>query len=348
MNFFALVDPSSGMYEGFFMEKLQISQDHLMQFKQPASFEVPAGSDVGLNNVMGISKFPIPARFLSGFIPTFELAKSIATETDGKIEPVVRIFIPKHISLHVNGLNHTHVQQQIENGKKIIEVFGKTIFPDVPLIIEEDEPFTDESEEVLRSVETVIFDKAHDQNTDDETAQSIRSILMSGKKRGGERGEQNALLYGAHHPFGWHDLFHPAVFAAKPKEFEISTLPPSERPFFALRGHIKEVLDIQNNPLLSQIEQINLIINMCGTPHYLPIIDSEENIHEPLFEDITSVPLREISGDMQQRFKGSSDSKLRENLRRARADFDRVASVLSQEEVTLFDATISDVLPIEK
>ncbi|MBI2621515.1 MAG: hypothetical protein HYW63_02600 [Candidatus Levybacteria bacterium] len=238
------------------MRDIEIEQSELLDFKNPEKIVIPDSTqELWVSNVFGINKEgQLPARFLSGFISTFSLAKLIAERTEGAIVPTVRIFRPINISRHINGVSEEASQWQITRGSEILALFAKNHFPEIPFFVEDDGQITDEALEILSGISGLISDHCN--------PELLKKLTGSGRRRGGEEGARNALIYAAHHPFGWSDLHHPSIFLTTPPEVVINSMPPSERKFSAVRGLVKEALD-GGSGLATVSAQANLFINMC-------------------------------------------------------------------------------------
>lgn len=87
------------------MERLHISGADLSNFKQAQDICLDQQQEVEINNVFSINpKGEIPARFLSGFLSSFGVAEIIQQQSEGGVNPRVRIFIPSSIGSFVNSI----------------------------------------------------------------------------------------------------------------------------------------------------------------------------------------------------------------------------------------------------
>lgn len=321
------------------MEKLTIGQEQLSNFKNGQS--ITLGARMGtlmINAVFSINKEGIlPARFLSGFLPAAQLAETIVRETDGAVHPTVRIFIPEHLNRAANGISSDVAAPQLLRGTAVINQFAVG-YPEVRFLLEKDEPMQDEAVAVLATIAQTI---AHACSEDE-----IAKVKGNGKNRRGEHGQNGALLYAAQHPFGWSDLYHEAIFATRPPFTVINTLPPSERSYTAIRQKVLEQIKLSDHQdLICEGEHFDLTISMCGRPHYLLITDTNGAALEPTLDDLYSTNCGEILDVMKQRIKSEKEPGIRENLRRAKADFEKLLMSFARErKVDVFDAKFSELI----
>jgi len=304
------------------MRNIEIGSQHLTNFKPPESqvgFSVPE-SGLTINNVFGVNTEGIlPARFLSGFIPTFDLASDIENISGRK--PHVRIFRPTNINQLVNNIPQAIVDRQVKAGNLELSRFAARFFPNVDFSIEEDEPINDEALKIFTRIADLIQMQGSMQMQD--------GLKDSGRKIGGEGGESNSFTYAAHHLFGWQDLHHLSIFQEMPEDRVINTLPPSDKKFKTIRELVLGFAQEDIQEMRIEGNHTDLIINMSGTPHYYFLKDSNGNAVEPSFDEVLSVVCAEILDDMQTRFKSEKDSKLEDKLRRVRADFKKLLLTLS-------------------
>lgn len=302
-----------GICEGFFiMKTIELQPELLGDFKSPASLRIE-NTDVRINNVLGInSQGQLPARVMSGLIPTFSLAQTIMELSDGAISPQVRIFRPINIFKHTNGTSQESITHQVAAGNDLLSRFHTNFFPNIDMLVEEDKPVNAASLAVLSSVERVVED-----HCDDDTLQALRK---SGERHGGSEGSNNSFLYAAHHPFGWNDLHHTAIFESFPKGVVINTLPPSEKKFTLVRKTI--VPHVAQTDSITRIEGggHDLTINMSGTPHY-NFLESNQILHEPAMDDVHSVSAVEVFNDLEHRILLEKDKDVKEKLKKIKRDF---------------------------
>jgi hypothetical protein len=318
------------------MREILIDTEQL-NFKAPAELRIPAESEsLVINNVFGINtEGEMPVRFLSGFISTFELAKTIQEGTDGEIVPRVRIFRPLQMCKFMNGITEARAESQIQQGNEMLSAFADHYFPDIEFGIEDDQEITPETISVLGTVKGLV-----EEHCDEELLGKVKD---SGRRRGGEQGERNAMWYVAHHPFGWQDAHHPSVFATPPAETTVNTLPPSERAYAKIRETVRTVLS-GHDRLSLPTTQRELYINMCGTPHYLFVENGAGEIQEPSMRDVLSITGGEVLRDMEQRFKSEKDKYLKDNLRRVHRDTQRLMQVLSGDNTDVVEESTFEVL----
>lgn len=307
---------------------VEIFPDKRSAFKNPPVITLDErDSEVWINSVFGVNKEgQLPARFLSGFLSGFGLAEMIEKSTKGRSKPKVRIFIPDNISTFVNGIRNEDASRQIEEGTRLLQAFVAKQFPTIEVFFENDRPVGREASEKLKQVVDLFVDE-----TGDNELQRIRE---SGRRRGGEQGAQNALTYAAHHAFGWSDLHSSVIFEQHPPFTVINTLPPSEKPFIGIRQTIKQhVADSLSADLLCQGKRFDLLVMMSDRPHYLLITNPDGESLEPTVSDLVSASCGEILDRLDVASKAEKAPWTRDNLRRARSDFERVLSVLSRGRV---------------
>lgn len=299
------------------MNNIEINNQVLVNFKPESQGKIvlPQGQDTLINGVFGINnEGRLPARFLSGFIGTFSIAQEVATVSEDNVS--VRIFRPRNISKFVNNIPAEIVEKQVVQGNELLRSFAATFFPNVDFFIEEDQPITEEALGVLDVIAQLIR-----LNSDPDLQGGLRD---SGRKRGGEAGEYNAFVYAAHHSFGWSDMHHQTIFENRPSGNVLNTIPPSDKKFKKIRDLILFFESQEIERLRVGGEHTDLVINMCGTPHYMFLKDKSGCTREPSFEEVLSVSGSEVITDMQQKFKSEVDPLIKENLRKIRQDFERL------------------------
>lgn len=327
---------------GFFVAKnmrnIEINNHSLVNFKPESQdgFVLPETQEVLINGVFGINKEGIlPARFMSGFIATFSLAQEIEKISGDRT--AVRIFRPTSISKFVNDIPAPIVERQVIQGNELLRRFAANCFPDVEFFMEEDREVSEEAIDVLENIAGLVR-----ANSSTEIQEGLKD---SGRKIGGEAGEDNAFVYAAHHSFGWSDMHHGAIFTHRPNGSVINTIPPSDKKFKNIRNLILSIKDESMDPLRVSGSHVDLVINMCGTPHYMFLKDKSGCVREPSFEEVLSVTGAEVVTDMQQRFKLESDPQVKENLRKIRQDFERFLGLLAQGNQDLLrDLTFESLL----
>ena len=310
------------------MKSIEIIPDQKSSFKNPERVTLDAEDSVlWINNVFGINKEgALPARFLSGFLSTFSLAEMIQERTQGRAVPQVRIFIPSNISMFINGIGFESAQRQIERGTSLIETLVRNHFPSVNIFFDRDQPVSETGLQILKDVADLFM-----VHTDNDSL--IQGIRESGMRRGGEVGASRALLYAAHHPFGWNDLHHVAIFEEDPPFTVVNTLPPSEKRFAQVRRSIREhIVNSGHRSLICGGKRFDLVMMMCEQPHYLLIADKSGKPLEPTLDDLFSATCREILESIEARRKEEQTPWLRDNLRRARIDFERLLTKLGGVE----------------
>lgn len=321
------------------MRSIEIEKTQLEDFKSAEAFSVAEDKTVLINNVFGINNNGmLPARFLSGFLSTFSLARTIQEVSDGDINPQVRIFRPINITQHINGISDEATKRQIKQGNKMLQSLAFQHFSTIDFFIEDDLPITENALQVLLQVASLI-----DLHCDKEVIGKIRE---SGRIRGGEQGAQNALIYAAHHPFGWIDLHHPSIFREVPPHVIINTLPPSEKKYTEVRKRLEQIIGGSGSELIVPIgTRQELVINMCGTPHYIFLEDEKGNRQEPSIDEVLSITCAEVLDDMRRRFKSEQNIFLKENLRRACRDLERVFSVFAKgDKDALAETTVGSLM----
>jgi len=306
------------------MSSLEINKTQLEQFKSSEVIHFPeAEGTVWINNVFGVNKDGLlPARFLSGFISTFSLAKTIQELSGNHLTSRVRIFRPINITKHVNGISQSSIEDSIKLGSEMIQLLAIRHFPAVDFFIEDDEEVSDNALQVLSDVASII-----ELNCEESHLQKTKE---SGRTRGGHLGEKNAILYSAHHPFGWSDLHHKDIFESVPPVNVINTLPPSEKKYSEIRRVVRQVINADSELFVPISIRKELIINMCGLPHYLFIEDSNGHRLEPSLNEIINANCAEVLRDMKLRSKTEPNSFLSENLRRAMRDLEKLFSLFAQ------------------
>lgn len=309
------------------MREKEIFPDGKNSFKNPGKITLDErDSLLWINGVFGVNKEgQLPARFLSGFLSTFGLAEIIQKETKDRVQAHVRIFIPQNISAAVNEIDPSVLQDQIAKGTRLIEEMAKIHFPTVQVFFEKDEPFTQSSLETLGNIADLFI------NGIDEA--SLGKIRESGRKRGGEQGEKNALIYSAHHSFGWSDLHSGAIFKQQPPFTVINTLPPSEKPFTTVRRVIRErIAESEHVNMICEGKRFDLSIMMCDRPHYLLITDPTGTILEPTVDDLSSTSSGEILDLLRKKSEEEQSPWIKENLRKARIDFEKLLKKLYRKD----------------
>lgn len=309
------------------MRSKEIFPDGKNSFKNPEKIALDErDSLVWINSVFGVNKEgQLPARFLSGFLSTFGLAEIIQKETKDRAQAHVRIFIPQNISAAVNEINPSVLEDQVTKGTRLIEEMAKIHFPTIQVFFEKDEPFTRDSLETLRNITDLFI------NHIDET--SLEKIRESGRKRGGEQGERNALIYSAHHSFGWSDLHNGAIFKQKPPFTVINTLPPSDKPFTNVRRVIREhIVKSEHAHMVCEGKRFDLSIMMCDRAHYLLITDQIGTILEPTLDDLFSVSSGEILDLLRKKTEEAQSPWVKDNLRKARIDFEKLLKKLFKKD----------------
>lgn len=307
------------------MEKIELKPDILQQFKAPQTLELDVQSNLRINNVLSINRQgELPARFLSGLLPTFLLSQAITELSEGRMRPEIRIFQPFNIFCHTNGVTTELAQRQIAKGQDILLSFQQNFFPDTILLLENDEKVNVESIRVLEQVKRgiTIF-------CDPEVVEAIRE---SGEKHGGTKGAENSLIYAAHHPFGWNDLHHSEIFQSTPPSTLINTLPPSEKKFNVVRDAVNQHIEGEEITVFEGTTH-ELTINMSGTPHYMFVENEIGEKQEPAFSEIESTPVTEVITDIQNRFANEKDKFLKEKLRRVRGDFNKLLQFLTNDSL---------------
>lgn len=307
------------------MKEINILPDRKTAFKNPRAITLDQGDrKIWINSVFGVNREGLlPARFLSGFLSSFGLAELIQTSSKGEVVPTVRVFIPQHISAFVNGIPSDTVEKQTEIGTSLLTALIKKRFPTVDVLFEKDRPISSDALEKLKQVTDLFLSSA--------SGSQLQSLNQSGRNRGGEDGEKNAMIYAAHHSFGWSDLQFAAILEKKPPFTVINTLPPSEKPFIGIREIIKNhVLNSQAASLLCAGKRFDLVMMMSDRPHYLLITNPDGEILEPTVADLGLASSGEILDRLATRAKEDHSPWIRENLRRAKIDFERLLNTISR------------------
>lgn len=300
------------------MGTVEIGTQYLQDFKKPETFAIDSEKTLLISNVFGINEEGrVPARFLSGFLSTFNLARTIQEQSDGQVNPHVRIFRPVNIIKYVNGLSDEIAAQQINQGNEMLGFLASLHFPTVEFSIEDDLPITNEVIDVLSQMAKLV--ELHcDSNL-------VAGIVETGRSRGGERGAQNAIIYAAHHPFGWGDLHHPTVFEEISQQQTIKTLPPSEERFNQIRNRLKQIPgSLGLGVVVPEGISHELTISMCGTPHYLFVRNKQGEKIEPSLSDVIAVSAMEVLEDMRNRAELEQNTGLKGNLEKAARDLEKV------------------------
>lgn len=278
-------------------------------------------SSLWINTVFNITREGIlPARFLRGFLPAFKLAEDIRRISDGRITPTVRVFQPIHFSTFTDDVDEDVVKEQQELGISCILAMSKRHFPLTEVLVENDQPFTDKAEEILVEVASLI----------DPPADLLDRLKRSGRKWGGELGEARSLIYGAHHPFGWSDLFHPAFFEACPPRVVVNSLPPAEKKFTLIRGEVLE--KVPKTPLARLVREgvkIDLPLNISGA-HYICIrSDETRRILEPDLRLARTLCCEDVLELMQTELGSLRSGSTKSNLKKAFVDLQVLMEDLS-------------------
>lgn len=288
---------------------------------------------IGINGVVGFSgEFggnplrAIPARFLAGFLPAFLLAETVREQTG--ITPTVRIFFPKNIAHHVNGLDIPRLDITIKVVKKVIEALHHSCFPSTQLMFQEDQLITSSAVATLDRF-SILIDAVEDRDV-------LKSIHESAQRHGGQRGEANTTLYAAHHPFGWQEVGDRNIFDEDLPHIVINTLPVSERRFSSLRRGLRASIHTLNWDRPREVHDLEM--STVGA-HYLLIDPSE-----PTLEDALFLPMGIILEKLTNLYRATGN----DNLRKAKNDCKRLVEFVAertQRNVTdAVNKTLSELL----
>lgn len=309
--------------------------------KQKITLDTERDTPFWINNVSGVSKEGLPARYLTGFLSTFALADTIHETTKGRAQSKVRIFVPSAISHHANGISHETIATQISEGTHMLQQMAENHFEHIELFVEKDQPMSQQALDVLEGIASLAG------TIDDKT---IDRIKQNGRRRGGEQGEKEALIYTAHHLLGWKDMEHAAVFAEVAPFTVINTMPPSEKPYTAMRGALLDRLKQSDfAPFVRQGQTIDMVMKMSDRPHYLFITDNQGKLIEPSLADTRTLTLGMIVGSFDEQLaREDIEPWTKDYLKKGRADFIKLAETMAQGRTDIQDATFMELLQNKK
>lgn len=313
-------------------ERLNIAEFNIDQLTQQGIVLDPHGEKPTINTVFNINpNGMLPAGFLKGFLPGFKMAQLIAEQTNGKVVPEVRVFEPTRFTTFVNQIDPEKAAAQISLGNAVIDAMAKKHFPAIDFHFGVDQPITTEGLQILAKVNELI---------PGEHTDVLNSLRNTGIKYGGLSGQALAVLYPAHHPFGWLNIEHPTIFADTPKGQVINLLPPSERRFTTIRqATLAEVKSSELAKLLSPKDTAEFELEISGA-HYISVKNEIGTFIEPSLARVLNQSCRETSEEysllINQHKKG-----VRSNLKSASRDFQLMIACLAdtqtpeEEEQTL-------------
>ncbi len=243
----------------------------------------------------------MPARFCAGLIPVVALSKELALNS---VKSTVRLIDPSPIANYCNGWK---IGQP-----RFRDVISKFLADhEINFFFDEAEQMTDGALEVLRAVGSEL-----ESSDDPAIIDMVQRIKESGRKHGGESGENNAILYMAAHPFSWLDMYHPLIWRRKYSPGTcnfVNLMSKPESRFTMIRRYLRD----KRPDLYSGIDSANHYTTICNNPCYIPLEG------EPTFEDLTRRGYEWCHGHYRE-LRGESG-----NHRRALKDFELLMSFLS-------------------
>lgn len=211
----------------------------------------------------------IPARFCAGLVPALKLADS--HELRQHFHTTIRIIDPIPIVNHCNGWSVGSSRMKECVRRLLAECYPGASKP--PLI------FFDEAEPVNEKMLGVFQEVIRELESADEKIRGVvQQLKESGRRHGGERGEEHALLYIAAHPFSWLNFYHHSVWkrSSLPHCQYVNLMSRSEEPFSRVRRFL-----IKKRPdLMAKVQPIDRYMTVCTTPSYIPLNG------EPMCDDV--------------------------------------------------------------
>ncbi len=224
-------------------------------FRNSLSCQIRVDGDVIVNTVAYEHSKGIPARFCAGLIPLIRLVRIL--ELEG-LRPIVRIIDPSPIARYCNGWKATESKMN-SIATDFLCQNGIVRF------------FFDKAENVGEEAIKVMNDLGErlKMSSDEAIADIVRRIRESGRRHGGDLGEQNAILYMAAHPFSLLDMYHHSLWK---KKYPASTvcfnlMSKSEERFAIIRSFLNQAVP----ELSTGIRAFNLYSKICETPCYIPV-----------------------------------------------------------------------------
>lgn len=231
------------------------------------------GEGVGLNVAFGITNAEIPARFLSGFVPSAMLAETIQEQQ--KVNTQLRIFVPLHLAITC-GVDESNAVANKDQGLLMIQKFHEVFHPTLHWFLDEDLPITENAIETLQEWSNRLIENAPHLQPEWE------KVRQSARRRGNEG---TANIYAPHHVFGWQDCWMPSdFFEATPSHVTFNCLSPAEKPFQIIREEMLELIRDANPELLAGGVHNDLTTSVCRRPHYLSVRVGE--LQEPSASDL--------------------------------------------------------------
>ncbi len=257
---------------------------------------------VGLNVAFGVTNTEIPARFLSGFVPSATLAETIQEQQ--KVGTQLRIFIPLHLSITC-GVSEPNAIVNRNQGLLLIQKFHEVFHPTLHWFLDEDLPMTENAITCLLEWSNKLLENAPHLQSEWE------KVRQSARRRGNE---ETAKIYAPHHVFGWQDCWMPAnFFEATPSHVTFNCLSPAEEPFQVIRKEMLELIRGANPDLLAGGVHYDLTTSVCRRPHYLSVRVGK--LQEPSVNDLLQLGFERVKQELDHMTAASTKfAKAHEDL----------------------------------
>lgn len=240
---------------------------------------------VGLNVAFGVTNTEIPARFLSGFVPSATLAETIRGQQ--KIDTQLRIFVPLHLAVTC-GVDASNAVANRNQGLLMIQKFHDVFHPTLHWFLDEDLPITENAIETLREWSDSLIDHAPHLQSEWE------KVRQSARRRGNE---ETANIYAPHHVFGWQDCWMPSdFFEATPSHVTFNCLSSAEKPFQVIREQMLGLIRETKPELLVEGVHNDLTTSVCRRPHYLSVRVGE--LQEPSVNDLLQIGFEQVKQEL--------------------------------------------------
>jgi len=224
---------------------------------------------VTISVVMYEHREGIPARFCAGLVPALKLAESY--ELGRHFRTTIRVVDPTSIVNHCNGwsVSSSRTQEFVRQFLAACYQGGRHA---PPLFFDEAEPVSEAMLEVFRELGAEL------ESAEGKVRDAVARIKESGRRHGGEKGEKNALLYMAAHPFSWLNFYHPSVWRKRPSPHcqLINLMSKSEEPFSAVRKFLRE----KRPDLTAKAQPVDRYMAICEHSSYIPLDG------EPMCEEV--------------------------------------------------------------
>lgn len=257
---------------------------------------------VGINVAFGITNAEIPARFLSGLVPSAMLAETIQEQQ--RVDTQLRVFVPLHLAVTC-GVDASNAAANRDQGLLMIQKFHEVFHPTLHWFLDEDIPITENAIETLREWSRSLIDHAPHLQSEWE------KVRQSARRRGNE---ETANIYAPHHVFGWQDCWMPSdFFEATPSHVTFNCLSPAEQPFQVIREEMLELIRGTNPDLLVGGIHNDLTTSICRRPHYLSV--RVDKIQEPSVNDLLQLGFESVKQELEDMTGTSSKfAKAHEDL----------------------------------